>query len=225
MNSHTRKTYDAILGEPAPRDLEWRKFVTLWKDIADAVSNESGDRLSVAMHGHREVFRRPHDGRVSIEDVERARHLLADTPSDKGSGRLLVVTIDDREARILDFDLDVPQIRDTEQEVRDHDARSHHLRTVERHAGHDDIADLNRFFDELADSVRKEAKGRRFVVLGHGHGKADAAAEFVHRLRAKHHDVGAWLAGVGSIDLSAANDAEIEAKAQEIVRRTKAEEH
>lgn len=221
MDSHTQKTYDAIVGEPAPRDLEWRKFVTLWNDIADDVTNESGDRLSVTMHGHREVFRRPHDGRVSIEDVERARHLLADTPDDKGRGRLLAITVDDHAARILDFDLDVPQVRDTEHDVRDKDARSHHLRTVERHTGHDDIADLNRFFDNLANAIRKEAQGRRFVVLGHGHGKADAAAEFVNRLHTRHHDVDALLAGVGNIDLSAANDAEIEAKAQQIIQQAR----
>lgn len=218
LNSHSRKTYHAILGTPAPRDLEWDKFVTLWEDIADDVKDESGDRLSVTMHGHRQVFRRPHDGRVSIEDVERARHLLAATPHDKGVGHVLVVTIDERHARILDFDLDASRVKDTERDVRDKNPRSRHLRTVERHTGHDDEAALKGFFDEIATTLEPELRGGTFVVLGHGTGESDASAEFVTRLRAKHPAVAEHIAGVGTIDLSAANDAAIEAKAEQLVR-------
>ena len=77
MNAHNRKTRDAILGHPAPRDIEWTQFINMWEDVADEVEQEHGDRLSVSLNGHREVFHRPHDGRVSIEDIELARHLLA----------------------------------------------------------------------------------------------------------------------------------------------------
>jgi hypothetical protein len=86
MTAHARKTYEAILGSPAPRDLEWTQFEAMWRHMAQEVERESGDRLAVRMHGHREVFRRPHDGRVSIEDVECGRHLLRSTPDVKGSG-------------------------------------------------------------------------------------------------------------------------------------------
>jgi hypothetical protein len=51
------------------------------------------------------------------------------------------------------------------------------------------------------------------VVLGHGDGKANAAEGFVTRLRAKHPAVAEHLRGVGDIDLSAASDAALEAKA------------
>ncbi|WP_427891803.1 hypothetical protein ACQHIV_04125 [Kribbella sp. GL6] len=74
MDGHVRKTYEAILAQPAPRDLLWDRFVTLWRDIADDVEDENGDRLAVKRNGHRVVFHRPHNGRVSIEDVEMARH-------------------------------------------------------------------------------------------------------------------------------------------------------
>ncbi|MFP5020823.1 hypothetical protein [Pseudonocardia phyllosphaerae] len=214
MNAHTRKTYEALVGTPAPRDLEWDKFEHLWSDIADEVKNESGDRLSVTMNGHREVFRRPHDGRVSIEDVERARHLLKAKPETQGEGQslghVIAVAIDEKNARVLDFDLDAVKVTDTEHDVRDHTAQGHHLRTVERHTGHDDEQDLVTYFDDLAKALQNDLQGRKFVVLGHGRGKSDAAAGFVERLDTKHHELYQQLAGTADVDLSAANDAELE---------------
>ena len=203
MDHHIRATYDAILSQPAPRDLDWDRFVTLWKDIADKVTEDPGARLAVDINGHREVFRRPHDGRVSIEDIELARRILAETPDDKGSGHLLVVTIDERTARILDFDLATPQVVETEHDVKDSSPVAHHMRTVERHTGRDDEADLKAFF----------------VLFGHGEGKANTAAAFIERATAHHPEVAKQLAATAQIDLSAATDSVLEAKAKELTGR------
>ncbi|GAA4398099.1 hypothetical protein [Tsukamurella soli] len=217
MNAHTRKTYTSIVGTPAPRNLAWPKFVTLWEDIADRVEDESGDRLAVDFAGHREVFHRPHDGRVSIEDVERARTLLRSSPDLKGTGTVVAVTIDAKQARIVSFDLDSAKVVEAGETVRDHDPRAHHLRTVERHTGRDDEHDLSHFFDDLAEAVAADAPGQTFVVLGHGAGKSDVAEGFVERLRAHHAEVAEHVAGVANIDLSAADDAAIEAKALAVI--------
>ncbi|MDF0530245.1 hypothetical protein P0W64_07215 [Tsukamurella sp. 8F] len=219
MNAHTRKTYEAILGAPAPRDLEWDRFVTLWSDLADSVSNESGDRLAVQYQGHREVFRRPHDGRVSIEDVERARHLLKSHPEPKGVGTVAAVAIDAEKARILVFDLDAQKVVDRSETIRDTDPRARRLRTVERRTGRDDVADLTGYFDELADAVRADLGGRPFVVLGHGHGKSDVAAGFVDRLRSHHGELAQAVAGVADVDLSAADDGRLETETVAVLRR------
>ncbi len=80
MNAHARETYDAITQGRAPRSLSWTEFVSFWDEVADDVEPGTGDQLTVHLNGHRTVFRRQHDGRVSIEDVERARHLLAASP-------------------------------------------------------------------------------------------------------------------------------------------------
>ncbi|CAM2758483.1 hypothetical protein [Skermania piniformis] len=217
MNANTRKTYTAILGHPAPRNLDWKKFVQLWESLADNVEQESGDRLAVTMNGHREVFHRPHNATVSIEDIERARHLLAASPKPKGSGTLVAVTVDNERARIITFDLDAQAVVDHEHVVDDHDPRARRLRTVERRTGRDDEHDLTGYFDDLAAALTADAADRTFVVLGHGAGKSNAAEQFVERLRAEHHQLAEHLAGVGVIDLSAASDADIEAKAVELV--------
>lgn len=221
MNSHTRKTLDAIVGHPAPRDLEWTQFVTLWEDIADEVDQESGDRLAVKMNGHREVFHRQHDGRVSLGDIEHARQLLKDTPELKGSGDLFVVAMDSETARILHFDLATTGVSDTEHDVRNHDSVARHRRTVERHTGHDDHQVFLRYFDDLAVALLEEIGTEGFVVLGHGTGTSDVAEDFVLRLREINHALADRVIGVGVIDLSAANDTALEAAAQQIAAGAK----
>lgn len=79
MPTHAEKIHARLSGSGvrAPRDITWAEFESFWKEVADEVVEEKGDRLAVTMNGHRQVFRRQHDGLVSIEDVELARHLLA----------------------------------------------------------------------------------------------------------------------------------------------------
>ncbi|WP_295011648.1 hypothetical protein [uncultured Microbacterium sp.] len=219
MSDHADRVSAALMGSPAPRDLAWTDFVMLWKERADEVEEESGDRLAVRMNGHRVVFRRPHDGVVSIQDVEDARHLLTAQPVEKGEGRLLAVTMDDERARIWDFDLDATTVQDETHTLRDGDPRAHHLRTVERHTGRDDERDLVHYFDEVADRMQTEFAGRRFVLFGHGDGTSDAAALFAARLRKEHPLVAGAMIAEERIDLSAATPADIEAAAQKAAAR------
>lgn len=219
MTNEADKTYAAITAPRAPRDVEWGDFIAMWRERAESVSEESGDRLAVKMSGHRVVFRRQHDGLVGIEDVERARHLLRSRPEDRGSGSVLAVVIDEERARILEFDLDAQKVDlDDHHDVHDGDPRAHHLRTVERHTGRDDKQDLTHFFDELAEELAQHDAGERFVVIGHGRGTSDAAEGFVERLRAHHPLVAGQVAGVVGADLSAITDDGIERIATEVLR-------
>lgn len=60
------KTRERLLGHPAPRDLSFAAFTTMWEDLADRVENESGDRLAVDYAGHRVVFRREQSRTSSV---------------------------------------------------------------------------------------------------------------------------------------------------------------
>jgi len=218
VNSHNRKTRDAILGHPAPRDIEWTQFINMWEDVADDVEQEHGDRLSVSLNGHREVFHRSHNGRVPIEDIERARHLLASTPQDQGEGSLAVVTVDAKGARILTFDLDEVKVTDSAEKVRDKQSVARHLRTVERQTGRDDENELDAFFTELAGAIKLDLGDRSFVLLGHGKGKADVAEQFTKWLAEHDKSVYDRVLGVAAIDLPAATDSDIEQRALEVTR-------
>lgn len=210
MSKHVEKTIEAINSNPAPRDIDWTTFIKMWESIADDVKQESGDRLAVTMNGHREVFHRPHDGRVGIEDVHRARAFMKKTPDLKGSGPAYGVTIDAKGAHLYAFNLDAVGVEDTTKHERDHDPRAHHLRTVERKSGRDDEADLKGFFTELAADLDQAFDGGRFVVLGHGKGKADVAGQFVEHCTAHQKNVANRIIDVVDIDLSAVNAGDIE---------------
>jgi hypothetical protein len=218
MPSHSEKTRAAILAPRAPRDLEWDRFVEMWQEFADRIEQEPGDRLAVDMNGHREVFHRTDHDDVSIEDIERARHLLRAEPDDLGAGDLLVVTIDNRSARIIDFSLDTPKTdARTTRIVDEPDPTGRHMRTVERQTGRDDEHDLVGFYEDLARRLTNDFPGRSFVLFGHGHGKADTAAGFVARMQQHHKDVHQRIAATTSIDLSAASDTDLERAARALM--------
>ncbi|MYM19801.1 hypothetical protein GSY69_07415 [Brevibacterium sp. 5221] len=220
MSDHAEKTKERILASPAPRDIEWTHFITMWENYADRVEQESGDRLAVDMNGHRQVFRRQHDGLVGIEDIEHARHLFAKHESTEGTGRLFVVTLTEEDARFYDFDLSAHDVEvDAHEHEKNPDSRGHHMRTVEKKTGRDDENDLKRFFDDLVADLNRDAAGRDFVLLGHGTGKSNAAQAFAEYLEKGSHPLHAHVVAVGDIDLSAAGEPEIEKKAQELAGR------
>jgi arginine repressor len=211
VNAHTRKTIAKIQSHPAPRQLKWNDFVRVWDDVADSVEYEKGDRLVVHINNERVVFHRPHNDVVSIDDIERARALLSTRPESGEAGTLLAVTIDTKGARLIDYDLDSARTLKTERDVRNSDPHARRMRAVERRTGTDNEEGLLHYFDDVAVAVGET--GETFVVLGTGGGKSDVAAEFIGRLQDRHPQVAEHLAGSGSIDLSAASDSDIEAKA------------
>lgn len=221
MTQHPEKTRQRILGHPAPRDLEWKDFIALWEAEADRVEQESGDRLAVDMNGHREVFRRQHDGLVGIEDVERARHLLRDVETTEGTGKgLYVVVMTEEDARFYDFDLSAHDVETLSHEhEKNPDPRGHHMRTVEKKTGRDDEADLKRFFDDLVADLKKDAPGREFVLLGHGTGKSDAASAFRGWLEKHHADVASLIVAEGTIDIESSTEADVENAAKALAGR------
>jgi hypothetical protein len=214
VNTRIRKTYEAITEGRAPRALEWTQFVSLWQEVADDVEHEKGDRLTVHLNGQRVVFRRQHDGRVSLEDIEQARRLLASSPPARDTSRLLVVAIDDQRARIINFELgDGPTTEQRSQTIHDTEPESRRLRTVERRSGRDDVHDLTGYFDDVATALRSFPGEVPLVVLGAGHGKSAAAESLAERLRTHDSVLAHRLRGVGRVDLSSATDTGLEAAA------------
>ncbi|WP_312898475.1 hypothetical protein [Corynebacterium variabile] len=175
--------------------------------------------MAVDINGHRQVFRRQHDGLVEIEDIEHARHLFAAHETTEGSG-CLFVTLSHYNARFYDFDLSANVVEvDQHEHEKNPDARGHYMRTVEKKTGRDDENDLKRFFDDLVADLNKDAAGRDFVLLGHCAGKSNAAQAFAEYLEKDTHLLHAHVIVVGDIDLSSAGEPELEKKAQKLVGR------
>lgn len=216
MDSHDRKIYDKLFAHPIATDLEWKDFTHIFVVIATDVENESGDRLSVSMNGHREVFRRPHDGRVSAEDIENARRLINAKPADDPrQAQLLVVALDAEHAKVLDLVGRAPEV---DKRVTDDDPWARRLRTVQKKTGKDLEHDLDEYFGHVYDALAAEPQTLRIVVLGHGKGKSNVAERFVEWLDKKHSQFAQRIAGIGDVDLSAANDSELATAAVKVAR-------
>lgn len=71
----------------------------------------------------------------------------------RNGGHLLGVTISERTARILDFDLATPQVVETEHDVLESTPAVHHMRTEKRHAG----------FEDSGGTIRSRSGNRVFA--------------------------------------------------------------
>jgi len=212
MPTHSDKIHERLIGTPIARDIEWGEFEVFWEGIADEVEHEKNDRLVVKLHGHREVFHRPRDGRVPIAEIERARRLLATPTLEVSTARLLVVTVDAHRSQIIDFDMTAKTVS-VKHELPAPHLSSHNLRAAERRGVRtpDDV--LLHDFDDIAIQLRLVAEERPFVVVGHGDSDSAIANGFVDRLRVKHPDLFANILAVVKTDLSAATDSDLKALA------------
>lgn len=218
MSNHPEKTKERILAGPAPRDIESTHFITMWENYADRVQQESGDRLAVDINGHRQVFRRQHDGLVDIEDIEHDRHLFAAHETTEGSGRLFV-TLSHDNARFYDFD---QRLRRGGRPARAREepgcARPPHA-----HGGEEDRPRRRERPQALLRRPRRGSEqgrgGRDFVLLGHCTGKSNAAQAFAEYREKDTHPLHAHVIAVGDTDLSSAGEPELEKKAQELAGR------
>jgi hypothetical protein len=60
VNRKQQKTLEAIFEEPVRANIVWKDIETLFLVLGAEVSEGSGSRVRVALHGVRAVFHRPH---------------------------------------------------------------------------------------------------------------------------------------------------------------------
>ena len=60
MNRKQQKTLEAIFEEPVRANIAWTDIEALFLVLGAEVSEGSGSRVRVALHGVRAVFHRPH---------------------------------------------------------------------------------------------------------------------------------------------------------------------
>jgi hypothetical protein len=217
MDAHTRKTLEAITGGRAPRELDWKKFETFWRNVADSVENESGDRLAVTLNGHRSVFHRPHDARVTMAEIEQARHLLNEAAAPSATPDLLVLVMDQERTRFVELGAPGSGWRRELEQVENDDHRARRLRTVERRSTKHDEVTLDPYFDAVALALVPAARNLPVVLLGHGAGASNIADLFLVRLESHHAQLVPLITASGEADLSTATLADIDEAARRIV--------
>lgn len=60
MNRKQQKTLEAVFEEPVRANIAWKDIEALFLVLGAEVSEGSGSRVRVALHGVRAVFHRPH---------------------------------------------------------------------------------------------------------------------------------------------------------------------
>lgn len=60
MNRKQQKSLEAIFEEPVRANIAWKDIEALFLVLGAEVSEGSGSRVRVALHGVRAVFHRPH---------------------------------------------------------------------------------------------------------------------------------------------------------------------
>jgi hypothetical protein len=67
VNRKQQKTLEAIFEEPVRANIVWKDIEALFQVLGAEVSEGSGSRVRVALHGVRAVFHRPHHKKKLIK--------------------------------------------------------------------------------------------------------------------------------------------------------------
>jgi hypothetical protein len=194
LSGSDRRTYDALFHHPSSHNLKWHDVIHLFERLG-SVSEKPNHEYVFVIGEAQHVLRRPHSKDLTPEEIRNLRHFLAANVVSVGLAFAglpalpipapdLLVVIDHHEARI--FRANLPVQGASEQNIRPYDPHHflHHLthKDQPRERGqraHEDAT----YYDRIAQAL---VTARRFVIIGHGTGKSDAAHHLLEYL-AKHH--------------------------------------
>ena len=72
MKRKHQRTLEAIYAEPTRASLAWQDIESLFLALGGELSEGSGSRLRVALHGVRAVFHRPHPAKEASKAMVRS---------------------------------------------------------------------------------------------------------------------------------------------------------
>jgi len=193
LNRHHAATLAAIFERPARHNIRWVDVVHL-VEAAGAVDERHDGRFKFTIGSRSEVFDRPRDKDIGIEQLEDLRRMFRGTdfePKKAESGvsvlehgahnvldirnQPVIVTIDFHESRI--YPLSAPPHTDPET-IKADDPRGHYHNVYHRHGNPNGTyeADSPEYWRTLAAHLEPASA---ILLLGHGKGKANASHHFV----------------------------------------------
>jgi hypothetical protein len=192
-----RRCLDAIFRHPLAHYLEWREVLALIAHIG-TVEERSGDQVLFSVGGEHQFLRRPHHSKdLTGSDVMALRHLLAragwsasGAPKEGAEASPapppdVIAIIDHHEAQIWRVDLSA-KADGSESEGQAYDPRHflHHMVQKTHRLDHGKTsADDRMFLESVAEAM---AGGGRIVLIGHGVGEANMAAQVAAYLKTHH---------------------------------------
>jgi hypothetical protein len=211
LSKPDRKTLEALFRHPLAHNLEWSD-VSAFLGRIGAVEQKSNSDFAFRIGEQHQVVRKPHTKDLSAAEIMAFRHFLsragwglAASPTSavgagQGSPDLLVV-MDHHESRI--YQIDAASDQASQPVIRPYDPHHflHHLshKDQSREQGQRAPEDPS-FYKRIAHAI--EPAGR-IVVVGHGHGKSNAADHVTGYIGSHHREIYQRIVGEVVADLSA----------------------
>jgi hypothetical protein len=206
-----------LLHGKLPRSLPWNDALELIGHLGQVLPHGSGDEFAFVVGAHRELFKRPHDAELGVEEVSRLRRFLklsaANPPAGAaGSPSRMVVVIDHHAAHVFRA-LSESRAQDAVT-VEPYDPHHYHHHLVHRREAHyrgDRVPEDNSFYEEVANEL---VAADEIVLIGHATGKSSAVDVLVEYLRKHKPEISRHVIATENADLSALSDPEVEALAK-----------
>ncbi len=215
-----------LLHGKLPRSLPWNDALELIGHLGQVLPHGSGDEFAFVVGAHRELFKRPHDAELGIEEVSRLRRFLKLSAANSPAGEAdppsrMVVVIDHHAAHIFRAPSESSSKNGHAQDdltIKPYDPHHYHHHLVHRREAHyrgDRVPEENLFYDEVADEL---VAADEIVLIGHATGKSSAVDVLVEYLRKHKPEISRHVVATENADLSALSDPEVEAIAKRHIK-------
>jgi hypothetical protein len=220
LNRKHAKVLEEILGHPVPHNLEWLDVFGLVNHLGSALERPNGN-YEFTIGTTSEVFKKPHQKDMEIDDVVRLRTFLktagvdanglaaASTDTQAPRTSYVMLLIDHRSARFFEPRGDGTHIVESErvEPVDPHGFERHLEHRKEADYQGDRVPEPTEYYERIAQRLKGFDS---ILVLGDATGKSSALHYVVQFLQEKHHDVSAHVVNTVQVDLSAITIAELQ---------------
>ncbi len=207
---------ERLLHGKLPRSLRWDEAAALIGHLGQ-VQPRGGDEFAFIVGEQQELFKRPGNHELGVEEVSRLRRLLKAVGSQApaaGSTQLnrIVVVIDHHAAHIFrTTGGGATQEIATAKPYDPYNFHHHLIHRKESHYQGERVPEDTSFYKEIANAAGTSGE---IVLVGHGTGKSNAAVFLAEYLKNHFPDVFRRVRTVENADLSALSEPEIEALAK-----------
>jgi hypothetical protein len=208
LSKPDRKTLEALFRHPLAHNLEWSDVTAFLRKIGTVEQKPNSD-FAFRIGEQHQVVRKPHTKDLAAAEIMALRHFLARAGwghaasplphEDIGPGSPdLLVVMDHHGARI--YRIDDASDETSQPIIRPYDPHHFlHHKDQSREQGQRAPEDPS-FYERIAQAI--EPAGR-IVVVGHGHGKSNAADHLTGYIGSHHREIYQRIVGEVVADLSA----------------------
>ena len=218
LAGHHQRTVEAIFHHPSAHNLKWRDVIGLFEEIGD-VHEHTNNEFIFEVSGSRHGFRKPHSKDLTSPEVIAIRHFLtnagwsaearapkAASANLESNAPSLIIIVDHHEAKIFQVDVGADDISKHIIAPYDPHHLLHHLAPKgQSHLGGQG-GDQPSYFQSIAKAA---AKAGRIIIMGHGHGKSNAAEQLSDYLRSHHAETYSRVVREINADISKMTDPQL----------------